>query len=67
MESADGKVYPRVDRDPKTKKLVNMGDTSYRYHMRTGNYIQLKDDKEAQWFGENYKKGTGVLKGRMKK
>ncbi len=65
MESADGKVYPRVDRDPKTKKLVNMGDTSYNYHTRTKNYIKFKDDKEAQWFGENYKKGTGVLKGKL--
>lgn len=67
MASGDGKVFPMVDRDPKTKKLVYMGDTSARHHFKNRSVISLKDDKEAQWFGENYKKGTGVLKGKLKR
>lgn len=62
MESGDGLVYPRVDTD-KTGKLINMGDTAIRHHLRSNSAIKFKNDEEAQWFGANYKKGTGVLKG----
>lgn len=66
MESADGLVYPRVDTDKKGK-LINMGDTAYVHHVRNKSAIKFKNDEEAQWFGANYKKGTGVLKGKKKK
>ena len=66
MESSDGLVYPRVDTDKKGK-LINMGDTAYIHHARNKSAIKLKNDEEAQWFGANYKKGTGVLKRKNKK
>lgn len=66
IESADNRVYPTVDRSPKTNKLIYMGDTAYQFHDRKKSYIALKDEKEAAWFGENYKKGTGVLSGSKK-
>jgi hypothetical protein len=61
MESADGRVYPTVVR-MKDGKLKYLGDKAYDYADSTKTYIQFPSDKEAQWFGENYKKDTGVLK-----
>ena len=60
MESADGRVYPTVVRMP-DGKLKYLGKDAYDHADKTKTYIQFPSDKEAQWFGENYKKGKGVL------
>jgi hypothetical protein len=60
MESADGRVYPTVVRLP-GGKMKYLGKDAYDYADKTKTYIQFPSDKEAQWFGENYKKGKGVL------
>lgn len=60
MESADGRVYPTVVRLP-DGKMKYLGKDAYDYADKTKTYIQFPSDKEAQWFGENYKKGKGVL------
>jgi hypothetical protein len=44
-------------------KLQYLGDRARDYADSTKTYIQFPSDKEAKWFSENYKKGTGVLKG----
>lgn len=61
MESADSRVYPTVVRKP-NGKLKYLGDKAYKYADKTKTYIEFPSDKEAQWFSENYKKGTDVLK-----
>jgi len=61
MESADGKVYPTVVQMP-DGQLQYLGDDAYEYAMQTGEYIQFKNDRQAQRFAKNYKKGTDVLK-----
>jgi hypothetical protein len=61
MESSDGMAYPRVVQN-KSGKLVNLGDKARSYAVKTKQYIKLKDDNEATFFGENYKLGKGVLK-----
>jgi hypothetical protein len=60
MESADGRVYPTVVKMP-DGKLKYLGKDAYDHADKTKTYIQFPSDKEAQWFGENYKKGKGVL------
>jgi hypothetical protein len=62
MESGDGRVYPTIVPNKKGK-LKYLGDKAYDYADSTKSYIQFPSDKEAQWFAENYKKGTGVLGG----
>jgi len=66
MESSDGMAYPRVVQN-KSGKLVNLGDKARSYAVKTKQYIKLKDDNEATFFGKNYKLGTGVLKDSKKK
>lgn len=61
MESGDGRVYPTVVQMP-DGSLQYLGDKAYDYADSTKSYIQFPDDKAAQWFGKNYKKGTNVLK-----
>ena len=65
MESSDGMIYPTVVRLPDGKlKYLNETDkdAAYNYAMKTKEFIKFPTDEEAQWFGENYKKGTNVLK-----
>ena len=62
MESSDGMVYPRVIRNEKGQ-LVHLGDAARDYAIRNRAYIQFPTDEDAQWFAENYKKGTNVLSG----
>lgn len=59
MESGDGLVYPRVVM--KDGRLQNLGDEAWKYARQTGEQIKFPNDQMAQWFGKNYKKGTGVL------
>jgi hypothetical protein len=61
MESSDGKVYPTIVRTPEGK-LQYLGDKARDYAIKTKTYIEFPSDKDATWFGENYKKGTNVLK-----
>ena len=61
MESGDGRVYPTVVEMP-DGKLKHLGDKAYDYADSTNTFIQFPDDSTAQWFGKNYKQGTGVLK-----
>ena len=61
MESGNSRVYPTVVKMP-GGKLKYLGKDAYDYADKTKTYIQFPSDKQAQWFGENYKKGTGVLK-----
>ena len=63
MESGDGRVYPTVVN--KNGKLEYLGDKSYDYADSTKTFIQFPNDEQAQWFGENYKQGKGVLKQQM--
>ena len=60
MESADGRVYPTVVQMP-DGNLQYLGDQAYDYANETGEYIQFKNDRQAQRFAKSYKKGTGVL------
>ena len=60
MESGDGRVYPTVVKTP-SGELKYLGKDAYNYADSTKTYIQFPSDKEAQWFGKNYKKGKGVL------
>ena len=60
MESGDGRVYPTIIRNAQGK-LEYLGDKAWDYADKTKTYIQFPSDKEAQWFAENYKTGTGVL------
>jgi hypothetical protein len=60
MESGNGRVYPTIVEMP-NGNLQYLGKNAYDYADSTGTYIQFPTDKAAQWFGKNYKKGTGVL------
>lgn len=65
MESSDGRVYPTVVKMPDGKlKYLNENDkdAAWNYAKKTKQYIQFPSDMAAQWFAENYKKGTNVLK-----
>jgi hypothetical protein len=61
MESGDGRVYPTVVEMP-NGKLKHLGDKAFDYADSTNTFIQFPNDSTAQWFGKNYKQGTGVLK-----
>jgi hypothetical protein len=60
MESGDGRVYPTVVQMP-NGSLKYLGKDAFNYADSTKSYIQFPSDTEATWFGNNYKKGTGVL------
>ena len=60
MESSDRMVYPRIIRNEKGE-LINLGDSARDYAVQNKTYIEFPTDEEAQWFAENYKKGTNVL------
>lgn len=60
MQSGDGRVYPTVVTMP-DGSLKYLGKGAYDYADSTKTYIQFPTDKQAQWFGKNYKTGTGVL------
>lgn len=60
MESGDGRVYPTVVQMP-DGNLQYLGEDAYDYANRTGEYIQFKNDRQAQRFAKSYKKGTNVL------
>jgi len=61
MESSDNLVYPTIVRNA-DGKLEYLGDKARDYAIKTNTAIKLANEKDAAWFGENYKKGTGVLK-----
>jgi hypothetical protein len=62
MESGDGRVYPKVAMvNGKLTYLPAAGIDPFDYADSTKTYIKFPTDKEATWFGENYKQGTGVL------
>jgi hypothetical protein len=62
MESGDGRVYPKVAMvKGKLTYLPAVGIDPFDYADSTKTYIQFPTDKEATWFGKNYKQGTGVL------
>jgi hypothetical protein len=60
MQSGDGRVYPTVVQTP-NGSLKYLGKDAFDYADSTKTYIQFPSDAAATWFGENYKKGTGVL------
>jgi hypothetical protein len=60
MQSGDGRVYPTVVQTP-NGSLKYLGKDAFDYADSTKTYIQFPNDAAATWFGENYKKGTGVL------
>lgn len=57
----DGKeayrVYPTVLYDG--EQLVDYGDKAYDEVLKTGNYIEFNNSKDADWFSKNYKKAMG--------
>ena len=62
MESGDGRVYPTVTMvNGKLTHLPAAGIDPFDYADSTKTYIKFPTDKEATWFGKNYKLGTGVL------
>jgi hypothetical protein len=61
MQSGDGRLYPTVVEMP-DGKLKHLGDKAFDYADSTNTFIEFPTDSIATWFGENYKKGTGVLK-----
>lgn len=78
MESGDGIAYPTVvnhpteglrfmgkyiGRDKKGKPMYNT-DEARNYALRTGNYIKFDNDKDAQYFAENYKESNLVKIGK---
>jgi hypothetical protein len=60
MQSGDSRVYPTVVQMP-NGTLKYLGKDAFDYADSTKTYIQFPNDAAATWFGENYKKGTGVL------
>jgi hypothetical protein len=60
MQSGDSRVYPTVVQMP-NGSLKYLGKDAFDYADSTKTYIQFPNDAAATWFGENYKKGTGVL------
>lgn len=81
MESGDGLVYPTVVNHP-TEGLRFMGrymgtdndgrpmyntDEARNYAIKTGNFIKFDNDKDAQYFAENYKSSKLVKIGKPKK
>ena len=78
MESGDGIAYPTVVHDDK-EGLRFMGkylgkdekgnhkydnQEARDYALKTGNYIKFANDKDAQYFAENYKKSKLVKIGK---
>lgn len=78
MESSDGMVYPTVvqtldggirfmgkylGKDKFGKPIYNT-DEAYNYAKLTGNHIKFPNDKDAQYFAENYKKSKLVKIGK---
>jgi len=53
MESSDNIVYPTVQAI--NGKLSYLGNNARENAIKTKNYIQLKSDKDAIYFGENFK------------
>jgi len=57
--TVDGKpiVYPNVIQDAKTGKLKELSTKDAIDHaLKTGEFINAKNNKEAEWFSSNYKK-----------
>jgi len=55
----DGKplVYPNVIQDPKTGKLTELSPKDALNHaIKTKQFIEAKNNAEAEWFSSNYKK-----------
>ena len=61
MESSDNLVYPTIIRNA-DGKLEYLGNKARDYAIKTNTAIKLGSEEDANWFGENYKKGTNVLK-----
>lgn len=61
MESSDNLVYPTIIRNA-DGKLEYLGNKARDYAIKTNTAIKLSSEEDANWFGENYKKGTNVLK-----
>lgn len=65
MESSDNEVYPTVvDLNGSLKYL---GNKARKFADSTNTSINFINDEQAQWFGENYKMGTNVLKKKLQK
>lgn len=47
-------VFPTVLFDG--KKLADYGDKAFGHAMKSGNYIEFDDPKQAEWFSKEYKK-----------
>lgn len=61
--SIDGKVmaYPEIVQLPGTNKLTRLSSKdAIEYALKSGEYIPFKNDKEAEWFGKNYKRLWGL-------
>lgn len=59
MQSGRSMVYPTVANV--NGQLQYLGSDARRYADSTKTGIKFPNDQQAQWFGENYKIGTGVL------
>ena len=78
MESSDGIAYPLVVQTPdgglrfmgkylgkdKDGKPMYNTDEAYNYAKSTGNHIKFANDKDAQYFAENYKNSKLVKIGK---
>ncbi len=63
MEVSDGLAYPRVVQMGNQLKFLN-SDDAYNYAKKTGEFIKFKDDNDALYFTQNYKKGKNVTIGK---
>lgn len=56
------RVYPEIVN--KSGQLQHLtGDAAWDYADSTNSFIKFPTSEQSKWFAENYKKGTGVLKG----
>lgn len=63
LTQADNFVYPEVVKGPDGKLEHLSGEEAYHFAMKNKTAIPFKSEKDALWFTNHYKEGTGVLKG----
>lgn len=63
MEVSDGMAYPRVVQMGNQLKYLS-SDDAYNFAKKTGEFIKFKDDNDALYFTQNYKKGKNVTIGK---
>ena len=54
-------LYPEIIQRPGSHELEQLGrKEALDYALQSGEYIPMKSDEEADWFGKNYKRLWGL-------